>query len=145
MPPCSIAHLLSHCTYDDSHAWRQDAQGCIKKGVVGQTVLFKAVQEWGWCVLHLRLLHHHHTLKLRVHPAGLGVGTYGYVGIVTRSMSIINPAEPLIEQVIETLMNIISLCHYNGVSLNGRVTNSCYGVDLGKGWVGGWVGLWSKW
>ena len=136
--PSSITHLISHCTYQDSHAWRQDAQGCFKKGVVGQTVLLKAVQEWGRCVLHLRLLHHYHTLKLRVHPAGLRMGTYGYVGIVTRSMSVINPTEPQVEQVIETLMNIISLCHYNCVSLNGRVTNGCYGVDLV--W-GGWLGM----
>ena len=143
MSPCSMAHLLPHCTYDDSHAWRQDAQGSIKKGVVSQTVLLKAVQEWGRCVLHLRLLHHHHTLKLRVHPAGLGVGTYGYVGIVTWSMNIINPAEPQVEQVIEALVNIISLCHYDCVSLKGRVTNGCYGVDLVC--VEGRVGLESKW
>ena len=99
--------------------------------MVGKAVLFKAVQEWGWHVLHFRFLHHNHTLELWVHPAWLGVSPYGYIGIVTRStVLIVNPAKPLVEQIIEALMDVISLSHYNCVSLNGRVTNCSNGIDL---------------
>ena len=45
-------------------------------------------------------------------------------------LRVINPTKPLIEEVIETLMNIISLTHHNSVTLNSRVSNSSNGVDL---------------
>ena len=58
------------------------------------------------------------------------MGTYGNVGIVTRTCVCINPVEPSVEKVVEALMDAVCLTHDNSVAFRGRMTDSSYSVDL---------------
>ena len=91
-------HLLHGSLHNDPDAGWEIGQGLLQQTVVCDAILLKAVEEWCWCVLHLRLLNNHHTLKVGVHTGGLHVGSDGNVGVVTStSLGIINSAEALVE------------------------------------------------
>ena len=103
----------------------------LQQAMVCDVVFLKAIEEGCWCVLHFRLLNDHNTLKVRVHTGGLCVGSNGNVGVVTSApLGVINFTKALVEQVIETFMNIICLSHYHCVAFNDRVTNGSNCVDL---------------
>ena len=55
------------------------------------------------------------------------------VGVVTSALlGVINLTKALVEEVIETFMDIICLCHDHCVTFNDRVTNGSNCVDLGS-------------
>ncbi len=80
------------------------------------------------------------------------MGAYGYVGVVPAGRKIFNPqyrglcppppfvprsilrvidpTEPLVEEVVERLVDVIRLAHYHRVALNGTVADSSDSVDL---------------
>ena len=79
---------------------------------MGDAVLLKAVQEWSRSVEKLRLFHNHYTLEVLVHAARFVVAANGNVSIESwflRDIWIVNTAKVLVEQVIETFMNVICL------------------------------------
>ena len=45
-------------------------------------------------------------------------------------LGVINATESLVEEIIETLMDVICLAHHNCVAFDCRVTNGCNCVDL---------------
>ena len=56
------------------------------------------------------------------------------VGVVARPLlGVVDAAETLVEEVIETLMDVVSLAHDYRVTLDGRVADCSDGVDLGGG------------
>ena len=82
-------------------------------------IFLEPIQKGGGSVLDLTLSDHDDALEVPVDPRGFQVSAYGNVGIVTGAvLGVVDPTEPLIEEVIETLMNIISLTHYYSVTLN---------------------------
>ena len=94
-------------------------------------IFLEPIQKRSGCVLYLTLSYNDNTLKVPVDPRGFQMGPYGDVGIVTRTVfRVIDPPEPLVEKIVEALMNIISLTHNYCVSFNGRVTYSSYCIDL---------------
>ena len=98
---------------------------------MGDEVLLKPIQKGCWSVFHLGLLHHHHTLEVGMNSGWLQIGPNGNVGVVERAVvRVINTSELLAEQVVETLMDVVSLAHDNGVPLDSRVADGSYGVDL---------------
>ena len=59
------------------------------------------------------------------------MSTYGDIGVVACAfLGNINLAKALVEQLIETFMNIICLCHHHCVAFNDRVTDGSNCVDL---------------
>ena len=59
------------------------------------------------------------------------MGTNGNVGIVTSvSITVINYAEPLVEEVIKAFVDVICLSHHDSMAFNGRVTDCCNSVNL---------------
>ena len=94
-------------------------------------VLLESVQEWRRRVVHLRLLHNHHTLEVGVHAARTEVGADGDVGVVTRTLVlVVDATETLVEEVVETLVNVVCLTHDDRVAFYGRVADGSYCVDL---------------
>ena len=65
-----------------------------------------------------------------MHPAWLDVCPYGDVGIETGTSIGINAMEPPVEEVVEALMDGISLAHNYCVTLGCRVPDGSYRVDL---------------
>ena len=112
-------------------------ESLLQQTAVCDTILLQAVEEGCWCVLHLRLLDNHHTLKVGVHAGGFQVGPNSNVGVVTGApLGVINLTKALVEEVIEAFMNIICLSHHHCVAFNDRVTDGSNRVDLeseGKG------------
>lgn len=82
-------------------------------------VLLEPIQKWCGSVFDLRLLDHHNTLKVWVDSAGFEVGTNCNIGVVAWSIRVVNATETLVKQVIETLMYVVSLAHYDRVTFNG--------------------------
>ena len=98
---------------------------------MADAVLLKPVEEGGRSPGYLALLHHNHTLKVLVDAAWLQVGTDGYVGIVTRAvLRVVYASEALVEQVVETLVDVVGLAHEYSVTLNGRMPDGSNSVDL---------------
>ena len=61
------------------------------------------------------------------------MGPNGNVGIVAGALlGVINAAEALVKEIIEALMDVVSLAHNNSVALDGRVPDCSNGVYLGK-------------
>ena len=59
---------------------------------------------------------------------------YGYISVESgASFWVVDTSEALIEEVVEALMQFISLTHDDCVTSGSRVTYCCYGVDLGRG------------
>jgi len=68
-----------------------------------------------------------------MYTARFKMSTNGNVSIQSCSrIWIINSLKSPIKQIIETLMNIISLQHYYIVALNGRMSDPSNGVNLRK-------------
>ena len=68
-----------------------------------------------------------------MYTARLKMSTYGNVSIQSGSrIWVINSLKSPIKQIIETLMNVISLQHYYTVALNGRMSDSSNCVNLRK-------------
>ena len=66
-------------------------------------------------------------------PGWLEVCSDGYVSVVAWAvLRVVNATEPLVEQVVETLVNVVRLTHDDRVAFNGRVADSTNGVDLLK-------------
>ncbi len=104
---------------------------CLQYRFVSDEVLLKSVQKRGWGIDYLRFLNHHHTLKVGMNPGWSEVGTNSNVSVIARAfIEVINSSESLIEEVIEALVNIVSLTHDYSVTYNDRVTNSGNGVNL---------------
>ena len=98
---------------------------------MSDAVLLKTIEEGSGCVLHLRLLHNNYALEVGMHAGGLEVSPNRNVGVVTGSLlGVIDPAETLVEEVIEALMNVIRLAHHDSVTLDCRVTDCSNRVDL---------------
>ena len=72
-----------------------------------------------------------------MHAARLDVSPNGNVGIVSWARGGINAMEAAVEEVIEALMDGISLCHHHCMALRGRVANSSNSVDLKAEMQGG--------
>ena len=100
-----------------------------------QVVLLKAIEEGRGNVLNVRLLHHQHTLKVRVHSAGLDVRPDGHVGIVTGAVLGVDAVEAAVEEVVEALVDGVGLRHDHRVALCGRVADGSYGVHLGHMYI----------
>lgn len=101
---------------------------------MGDAVLLKPVEEGSRCVDHLRFLHDHHTLEVGVNPAGSQVGPNSNVGVITGAfLLVVDAAEPLVEEVVEALVDVVCLAHDDRVALNGRVADGSYCVDLERG------------
>ena len=125
--------LLHGSLHNDPDAGWEVGESLLQQTVVCDTIFFKAIEEGCWCVLQLRLLNDNHTLKVGVHTGGLCMSTNGNVSIVTCALPRnINPAEALVEEVIEAFMNIICLGHHHCVAFDGRVTNGCNCINLGR-------------
>ena len=115
----------------DSHARWHMAEGSLEEARVRDLVLFKAIQEWSWGVFHLRLLNNNHTLEVRVDSRWFEVSSNGNVGVVAWALfRIVNASETLVEQIVEALVNVVSLTHDDCMTFDGRVTNCRDGVDL---------------
>ena len=98
---------------------------------MSDAIFLKSVEEGRGCILHFRFLQDDHTLKVGVHTARLQMGPYGNIGVVPWPfLGVIDPPKSLVEEVVETLMNIISLTHDDRVALDGRVADGSYRVDL---------------
>ena len=92
----------------------------LQQTVVCDAIFLKAVEEGCWCVLHLRLLDDYNTLEVRVHTGGFQVGPNGNVGVVTGALlGDINLTKALVEEVIETFMDVICLYHDHCVAFDG--------------------------
>ena len=118
-----VTHLLHGSLHNDPDAGWKIGQGLLQQTAVRDAILLKAVEKGWWCVLHLRLLNDHHTLKVRIHTRGFCVSPNGNVGIVASThFWIINLTKALVEEVIEALMYVICLDHDHCVAFDGRVT-----------------------
>lgn len=83
-------------------------------------IFFKPIQERGWSSINLRLFDNYNTTKVRVYSTWSEMGSNGYISIISRTMfGIVYSTEPLIEEVIEALMNVICLTHHYSMALNG--------------------------
>ena len=118
---CTCRHYFLHGRlYNDPNAGWEVGESLFQQTVVCDAVLLKAVEEGCRCVLHLRLLHDHNTLKVRVHTGRLHVSPNGNVGVVASTpFGIINLAEMLVKEVIKAFMYVICLCHQYCVAFNG--------------------------
>ena len=66
-----------------------------------------------------------------MYTARLKMSTDGNVSIQSCSrIWVINSLKSPIKQIVETLMNVISLQHYYSVALNGRMSDACNCVNL---------------
>ncbi len=65
----SLMYLLHGRPYEDGQTWRQVANSRLQQAAVGDAVLLESVEEWRGCILHLRLLHHHHALEVGMDTA----------------------------------------------------------------------------
>ena len=97
---------------------------------MGQPVLLKAVQERLWDVAQVRFLHHNKALKVCVDTTRLDVGTDGNVGKVAWPRVGIDAVEATVEEVIEALMDAVSLAHDDRVTFSGGVADGSNCVDL---------------
>ena len=96
-------------------------------------ILLESVQERCWCLIQFRLLNGYNALKVGMYTARLKMSTNGNVSIQSCSrIWVINSLKSPIKQIIEPLMNIISLQHYYTVALNGRMSDSSNCVNLRK-------------
>lgn len=128
-----MSYLSPSSLQDHSYARWEVSYRCCQQGLVTNAIFLEPIQKRSGRVLHLTLSYNDNTLEVSVDPRGFQMGSYGNVGIVTRTvLRVINPTEPLIEKVIETFMNIVSLTHHNCVTFNGRMTYCSYCVYLWK-------------
>ena len=126
-----VTHLLLGSLHNDPDARWEVGESLLQQTVVCDAILLKAVEEGCRCVLHLRLLNDHNTLKVRVHTGGFCVSPNGNVGVVTGApLGVINLTKALVEKVIETFMNVICLSHHHCVAFSSRVTNGSKCIDL---------------
>ena len=124
-------HLFLCGQYHSLQTGRKAGESNLQQGFVGDAVLLKPVQEWSWRVHHLRLLHNHNTLEVGVHSARSQVGSDGNVGVVTGTpVLVVDPTEPLVEEVVEAFVDVVCLAHDYCVALYGRVADGSYRVDL---------------
>lgn len=110
---------------------RERSESGVHERGVNDAILLKPVQKRSRSVFHFGLLHHNHTLEVGVHATRPQVGSNCNVGVVAGSlMGVVDATEPLVEEVVKALVNVICLTHYYSVSFNGRVSNGCYCIDL---------------
>ncbi len=100
---------------------------------MGEVVLLKTVQEWRRDALDFALFDDHHTIEVTVHSARFDVSANGDVGIVTRPRRSVDTMETSIEEIVEALVNRVSLREDYSVALGDRVSDGSYSVHLRRG------------
>ena len=90
--------LLHGSLYNHPDAGWEVGESRLQQTVVCDAILLKAVEEWCWCILHLRPFDDYHTLKVGVHTGWLHVSPNCNVGVVASPLlGIINSAKVLVE------------------------------------------------
>ncbi len=84
---------------------------------MGEVVLLKTVQEWRRDALDFALFDDHHAIEVTVHSARFDVSANGDVGIVTRSRGSVDTMKAPVEEIVEALVNRVSLREDYGVAL----------------------------
>ena len=124
-------HLILCSQHHPLETGRERSESSLHQYGVSDAILLKPVQERSWCLSNLRLLHHDDTLEVGMDPTRPQVGSNRNIGVVSRPLlGVVNTTEPLVEEVIEALMDFICLTHDHRVTLNGRVANGCYCINL---------------
>ena len=127
-----------HCIlYKGLERGTKTLHGCIKKCLMRDTVLLKSIEERSRCASNFRFLDDNNTLKIFVNTTRLYYRPNGNVCKVTSAIQMLYSAKPLIEEGIETFMNIISLTQKNGVSLDCWMSYCSNCVNL---WKHAWRG-----
>ena len=99
---------------------------------MAQVVLLKEAQEGCRKLVQLRSLHDQDTLKVRVHLTLPYMGPHHNVGIVTpRGAHFVNVFKTSAENIVEAVINGVSLVEYNSVSLSHGLLDCFNVLDLG--------------
>ena len=115
----SGSYLLQCCLEHYPNTRLEVVKSCAKECFMTDAVLLKPVQERGRSGFNIRLFDHDHTHKVRVYSTGPQVGPNGYVGIVTGAVLwVVYPTEPLIEEIIKALVDVVCLAHDDGVAFD---------------------------
>ena len=128
-----VTYLLKSSSNSYPHTRREGVQSCPEKVLVRNSVLLKPVQERSRSVLHFRFLYNDNTLEVLVDPTRFVVATNGNVCIelgLFGWVRIVNPPEVLVEEVVEALMNVVSLRHQHCLPFFCSMPDGSYGVHL---------------